>query len=68
MNDARTQRDVERVVGLLEAGVGRAVSHDSLHAAVEADFERFEDAHIRDFIPVLVENDLRDRILSSRAG
>lgn len=67
-NHVQQQQSVERVVGLLEAGVAHAVDHDRLHAAVEADFHRFDGARIRDFIPVLVENDIRARILTSRAN
>lgn len=67
MSNAKTQRSVNQVVGLLEAGVGSDVSHDALQAAVEADFERFDDARIKDFVPVLVENDMRARIMRVRA-
>jgi hypothetical protein len=67
-NDAQQQKTVERVVGLLEAGVARRVDHDRLRAAVEADFHRFDGARIRDFIPVLVESDIRARILTARAS
>jgi hypothetical protein len=68
MNDAKTQHAIERVVGLLEAGVGRDEDHDALHAEVEADFGRYDGARITDFVPVLVENDIRARILTSDAN
>ena len=68
MNDAAQRQAVDGVVHRLEAGVGRAVDHDRLQAVVEQDFHRFDDARIRDFIPVLVENDIRARILTARAS
>ncbi|MGZ4688967.1 MAG: three-helix bundle dimerization domain-containing protein [Acidimicrobiia bacterium] len=66
MNDAKNRQAVDRVVDALEVGVGRVVDHDRLLAAVEADFRRFDGARIRDFVPVLVENDIRARIMGSR--
>jgi hypothetical protein len=68
MNDAKTQHAIERVVGVLEAGVGRNEDHEALQAEVEADFDRYDSARIRDFVPVLVENDIRARILTSDAN
>jgi hypothetical protein len=68
MNDAKNRRAVDRVVGLLEAGVAGAVAHDALEAAVEEDFRRYDGARITVFVPVLVENDIRGRILRSRAN
>ena len=68
MSDVETQRAVDQVVGLLEADVGSAVSREALHAAVETDFERFDDARIKGFVPVLVENDMRSRIVGVRTS
>ena len=69
MSDALKRRDVDLVVDSLEAGVGRGgVDHDTLAAAVAADFSRYASARIRDFVPVLVEHNVRDRLLSARAG
>jgi hypothetical protein len=66
MTDAKQRQDVEQVMVSLEAGVGRAVDHDQLQAAVEADFRRFDGARIRDFVPVLVQNGIRARIMNAR--
>jgi hypothetical protein len=68
MNAAGTEKAVGAVVGRLEAGVAHGVDQDQLRKAVEADFRRFDGARIRDFIPVLVENDIRARILTARAS
>jgi len=68
MDDAKHRHAVDRVVGLLEAGIAHSVDHERLHAAVAADFHRFDGARIRDFIPILVESDIRGRILTSRAN
>ena len=51
------------VMSSLEAEFGDAVDHDVLEAVVDADFARFDDATIKDFVPVLVEKDVRERIL-----
>jgi hypothetical protein len=67
MNAVPNQRAVDQVVGVIEAGVGRDVDHQSLQSAVEADFKRFEGARIKEFVPVLVENDIRSRIVGARA-
>ncbi len=51
------------VMSSLEAEFGDAIDHHVLEAVVDADFARFDDAPIKDFIPVLVEKDVRERIL-----
>jgi hypothetical protein len=51
------------VMRTLETRFGDRVDHDVLEAVVDADFARFEHAPIRDFVPVLVEKDVRERIL-----
>ena len=69
MSDVLKRRDVDLVVDSLEAGVGRGgVDHETLAAVVAADFRRFDSARIKDFVPVLVENDIRARILMARAS
>jgi hypothetical protein len=68
VNDALNRKEVDGIVGRLEGGIARAVDHDALQAAVERDFHRYDDARIRDFIPVLVENDIRARLLTARAS
>lgn len=69
MNDTLKRRDVDLVVDSLESGVGRGVvDHDTLTAVVAENFTRYASARIRDFVPVLVEHNVRDRLLSARAG
>jgi hypothetical protein len=43
--------------------VGTRVDVETLAMVVRADFQRYESARIRDFIPALVERDIRDRLL-----
>jgi hypothetical protein len=61
------------VMDALKTQFGDAVDPDVLEAVVEADFARFEDATIKDLVPVLVEKDVRERIvrrpaLAGRSG
>ena len=69
MSDALKRRDVDLVVDSLEAGVGRGrVDHDTLADVVAAGFGRYASARIKDFVPVLVEHNVRDRLLRTPAG
>jgi hypothetical protein len=52
-------RRVERVVTALESRVDAGLDHETLTALVEADFHRYDAARITDFVPVLVERDVR---------
>ena len=42
---------------------GDRVDRHTLDAVVEADFSRYADARIRDFLPLLVERDIRERMV-----
>ena len=58
---------IEQVVDALETGVGSEVDRDILAAVVEADFDRYSaTARIKAFVPILVERDVRARILKHR--
>jgi hypothetical protein len=61
--DTQSRQHIEQVVDALAARVDPAVDHDTLTAVVEADFKRYESARIKDFVPVLVERDIRERLV-----
>jgi hypothetical protein len=63
----RGHQQIELVVDALATRVEPAVDHDTLTAVVEADFKRYESARIRDFVPVLVERDIRQRLATRRS-
>jgi hypothetical protein len=63
----RGHQEIELVVDALAPHVEPAVDHDTLTAVVEADFKRYESARIRDFVPVLVERDIRQRLATRRS-
>jgi hypothetical protein len=58
-----TATQKRRVMTSLEAQFGEAVDQHVLQAVVDADFALYENAHVKDFVPVLVEKDVRARIL-----
>ena len=60
-------KSIERVVESLESRADPGVDHDTLTAVVEADFRRYDSARIKDFIPLLVERDIRARLVHLRA-
>jgi hypothetical protein len=64
-SDQQQQTEMQKraVLSSLEIEFGDAVDHEVLEAVVEADFARFQDALIKDFIPVLVAKDVREQIL-----
>lgn len=67
MDGASDRQQIEQVVDALETGVGSAVDRDILAAVVEADFDRYAaTARIKAFVPILVERDVRARILKHR--
>lgn len=55
-------KSIERVVLSLESRDDPGVDHDTLTAVVEADFRRYDSARIKDFVPLLVERDIRARL------
>jgi hypothetical protein len=64
-SDQQQQTEMQKraVLSSLEIEFGDAVDHEVLEAVVDADFARFQDALIKDFIPVLVAKDVREQIL-----
>jgi hypothetical protein len=61
--DSQSRQHIEHVVDALTDRVDPGVDHDTLTAVVEADFKRYESARIKDFVPVLVERDIRQRLV-----
>ncbi len=59
--DAQVQKRF--VLRSREARFGDSVDLHVLEAVVDADFARFDGAPIRDFVAVLVEKEVRERIL-----
>jgi hypothetical protein len=67
MDGGSDRQRIDQVVDALESGVGSALERDVLAAVVEADFGRYEStARITAFVPILVERDVRARILKHR--
>ena len=62
--DTRSRQHIELVVDALAMRVDPAVDHETLTAVVEADFKRYESARIKEIVPVLVERDIRQRLIS----
>jgi hypothetical protein len=60
---ATNSRNVDLIVKGLRTRVEPTVDDETLTALVEADFTRYERARIRDFVPALVERDVRERLL-----
>jgi hypothetical protein len=58
--DVEQQRRV--VVDALEARFGDVVDRQTLDAVVQADFSRYAQARVKDFVPVLVERDVSARL------
>jgi hypothetical protein len=57
-------RQVRSVVESLQRRAKAPVDHDTLTAVVEADFHRYDSARIKDFVPALVERDVRARLIT----
>ena len=67
MESENEQLQVERVVAAIESDEGPEIDHETLIAVVEADVHRYAStATVTDFIPVLVEKDIRARIRRHR--
>jgi hypothetical protein len=62
------QGRIATVVDALEARSGRGVDHDTLVKVVKADFGRFSAARVKDFVPILVERNVRDWVVRSQRG
>jgi hypothetical protein len=62
--ETMTRQHIDLVVDALTDRVDPSVDHETLTAVVEADFKRYESARIQDFVPVLVERDVRQRLLN----
>ncbi len=61
--DESNEKKVALIVSTLRDRLHTPVDDDTLTEFVRADFTRYEQARIRDFIPVLVERDVRERLL-----
>jgi hypothetical protein len=67
MDGDTDRQQIDQVVDALESGIGSAMERDVLAAVVEADFDRYAStARIKSFVPILVERDVRARILKHR--
>ena len=61
-------RQIEVVVQSLEGRLGAAVDSVRIRAEVEAQFAAYAHARVRDFVPILVEIQVRSRLLEDRRG
>ena len=61
-------RVVDDIVGSLHVSFGGAVDIETITEAVERELTRYADAPIRDFVPLLVERDVRAHLREQRAG
>jgi hypothetical protein len=60
---AKAEDKVNLIVSSLKDRVETPVEDDILAEVVRADFKRYASARIRDFVPALVERDVRERLL-----
>ena len=60
---AELEKSVGVIVTSLRDRLETPVDDETLTEVVRADFKRYERARIRDFIPALVERDVRERLL-----
>jgi hypothetical protein len=62
------RKQIDRVVDAIAADELATIDRDTLTAVVEADFHRYSSrARFTDFVPVLVERDVRARLQKHRA-
>jgi hypothetical protein len=61
--DSSHRRQIERVVQSLRARLDATVGLDRIKAEVEAGFAAYSQARVRDFVPILVEADVRSRLI-----
>jgi hypothetical protein len=59
-------KDIDLIVESVQSRIDQPVDADTLSAVVAADFKRYDSARIKDFVPALVERDVRDRLLRRR--
>jgi Arc/MetJ family transcription regulator len=64
---ATAEDKVEFIVSSLRDRVETPVEDDILAEVVRADFKRYDSARIKDFVPALVERDVRERLLRRRS-
>jgi hypothetical protein len=68
MHVPAVRKQIDRVVDAIAADELATVDRDTLTAVVEADFHRYAArARVTDFVPVLVERDVRARLRKHRA-
>ncbi len=60
--DAMEQAQVEQLSLELEAEFGEVVDTQTLRAVVEARARRFDSAPVQDFVPLLVEREVRESL------
>jgi hypothetical protein len=67
MHAPADRKQIDRVVDAIASDELATVDRDTLTAVVEADFHRYETrARFTDFVPVLVERDVRARLRKHR--
>ena len=67
MHAPAVRQQIERVVDALVSDELATVDRETLTAVVEADFHRYTTrARVTDFVPVLVERDVRARLRKHR--
>jgi hypothetical protein len=67
MHAPEDRKQIDRVVDAIAADELGAIDRDTLTAVVEADFHRYAArASFTDFVPVLVERDVRARLRKHR--
>ena len=61
---ATIHKDVDVIVASLLERIATPIDLDTLVAVVRADFRRYDSARIKDFVPALVERDIREQLLN----
>jgi hypothetical protein len=62
-SDPSWGRHIELVVRSLRTRLGAAVGLDLIRAEVETGFAAYSQARVRDFVPILVEAEVRSRLV-----
>jgi len=63
MSGSATAKNVDQIVRSLRERVETPVDEQTLTEVVEADFTRYDSARIKEFVPALVERDVREQLL-----